>query len=324
MLATTSRDGQQGSTRTVVRHYTDGSDNPGWVEETTPGSPSPVVTRYVESLAGELGAIAGSASPAEITLTNLHGDVVTSTAIADESSTAVGINAWQDFDEYGNPHNASGPDEPMRYGWLGAKQRSADTGTSGLIMMGARLYNPVTGRFTSGDRVPGGNENAYNYPNDPINQFDADGLLGWPKIKVKMPSVKWGQWIDRVNTGLQVATVFGCGVCAGVSAAISVGRGIYKVRSGDRSGWLDIAGAGLHGAARGLKYAGKLRRARTIAKHPKGIRGKAGYHKQQRKKAAKRHRRWERTVVRRADRIDRAYGAYGLAQDGYRMRRGTW
>ncbi|MDM4764389.1 RHS repeat-associated core domain-containing protein [Galbitalea sp. SE-J8] len=43
--------------------------------------------------------------------------------------------------------------------------------------MGARVYNPITGRFTSPDPVPGGNENAYNYPNDPIGDFDVDGNM---------------------------------------------------------------------------------------------------------------------------------------------------
>jgi RHS repeat-associated protein len=43
--------------------------------------------------------------------------------------------------------------------------------------MGARLYNATTGRFTSTDPEPGGNENAYNYPNDPVNMFDLDGAL---------------------------------------------------------------------------------------------------------------------------------------------------
>jgi hypothetical protein len=42
--------------------------------------------------------------------------------------------------------------------------------------MGARVYNPETNQFTSKDPVKGGNENSYNYPNDPINGSDFTGM----------------------------------------------------------------------------------------------------------------------------------------------------
>lgn len=49
---------------------------------------------------------------------------------------------------YGQPR---GGDPTARYGWLGAKQRSADT-PDHLILMGVRIYNPGTGRFLTLDR----------------------------------------------------------------------------------------------------------------------------------------------------------------------------
>ena len=48
--------------------------------------------------------------------------------------------------------------------------------------MGARLYNPVTGRFLSMDSVAGGNDNTYTYPPDPINMFDLSGEWSWRKV----------------------------------------------------------------------------------------------------------------------------------------------
>ena len=58
---------------------------------------------------------------------------------------------------------------------LGAKQRATDTGTTGLTLMGVRLYAPVTGRFLSTDPVYGGNANSYVYPIDPVDNDDVSG-----------------------------------------------------------------------------------------------------------------------------------------------------
>nr|WP_251065837.1 RHS repeat-associated core domain-containing protein [Streptomyces sp. ISL-36] len=127
-----------------------------------------------------------------------------------------------DSDEYGNPR-AGQP--AVRYHWLGAKQRSSETL---LVLMGVRLYNPQTGRFLSADPVYGGNADACAYPGDPVNQYDLVGRFGW------------GKFLDRVGRVASVGAMFRCGPCAAVDAAISIGRGTYKVRHGDCSGWIDI------------------------------------------------------------------------------------
>jgi len=119
-----------------------------------------------QTLANTTGPIGGTQT-LTWQITNLHGDIVT--FATDGLSTPNGGYNCQD--EYGNPDQGN---TPARYGWLGGKQRSTDS-LAGLVLMGLRLYDPVTGRFLSPDPVFGGNPNNYAYPVDPINQFDVCG-----------------------------------------------------------------------------------------------------------------------------------------------------
>jgi len=164
----------------VVRHYTDGTDNPSWTV-ITPDGGTPATTRFAESLGGDLGAQLAQDGAVDLTLTTLHGDTATTLTIpADQSQDAAAtrINGWSDYTEYGTPRNpwaTMNVDGPLGYGWLGAKQRSTTLETAGLTLMGDRYYNPTRGAFTSLDPEPGGNPTAYTYPLDPINSYDLDG-----------------------------------------------------------------------------------------------------------------------------------------------------
>ncbi len=87
-------------------------------------------------------------------------------------------------------------------------------GANTVVLMGARLYNPATGRFLQMDPLPAGSANAYDYVGqDPLNAGDLSGdcVLGicWSSV---------GHWVVRqlakaceVEGGNPVR----CGVMAG-------------------------------------------------------------------------------------------------------------
>ncbi|MFI6882733.1 RHS repeat-associated core domain-containing protein [Streptosporangium canum] len=91
----------------------------------------------------------------------------------------MGVHAYSETTEFGTPRAQTG-DGSRRYGWLGSYEHSSDA-IGGLILMGARLYNPQTGRFLQTDPIPSGSANAYDYCSaDPINKLDLDGTSEKP------------------------------------------------------------------------------------------------------------------------------------------------
>ncbi|WNM27204.1 RHS repeat-associated core domain-containing protein [Demequina capsici] len=176
-------------TTTLVRHYADQSDSPSWAISTdTTGNQT--TSWYGSSLGGDLG-LTLTDGVAQLQLSDIHGDVALPVTVSADS-TVTNVGGYSDFDEYGNPVTSTTDTDTgvLTYGWLGAKERATDT--TGLMLMGVRLYNPVTGSFTSVDPVPGGNTTAYTYPQDPINKYDTNGKNWWSKIK----SGAWaaGRW----------------------------------------------------------------------------------------------------------------------------------
>ncbi|WP_329321715.1 RHS repeat-associated core domain-containing protein [Streptomyces sp. NBC_01262] len=281
-------------TGSKTNHYGGDGDSPDWIQET-----ASTITRNVQGLSGDLDATTGATGNVVLQLTDIHGD--TTVQLPLDTSVAP---TTASYDEYGNLEDST---PATRYGWLGSKQRSSETVT-GATLMGVRLYDPSTGRFLSVDPVPGGNANAYDYCTaDPIDCFDLDGRIGW------------GKWLDRASTVLAVAGMVGIcpGVCSALSAGISLGRGIYKVRHHDRSGWLDIAGSATFGAGKGLGWAGRAWKARKMSRYAKGIRGAGRAGKRARSKAAAASRRFHHRYTRRAKAIDSWYGGASLAYGGY-------
>jgi RHS repeat-associated protein len=58
---------------------------------------------------------------------------------------------------------------------LGGKGKATEL-PSGIVAMGARVYNPYTGTFTQPDPIQGGGATAYGYTDgDPVNETDLSG-----------------------------------------------------------------------------------------------------------------------------------------------------
>jgi RHS repeat-associated protein len=194
-----------GSTQ-AVRHYTDTSDNPAWVTTGTTWQ------RYAELIGGDLALTISSSSDADLTLANNHGDIVTTITLPAAGTAATSIDGWNNYDEYGNPNTTNNAGTgAIDYGWLGAKQRAV-TG-AGLTLMGVRLYNRVTGTFTSTDPVSGGGANAY--ATDPLNQFDLDGRKWWRSKKFRNVMTSIGKWSGYASYIPGPIGIWASGVSAG-------------------------------------------------------------------------------------------------------------
>jgi RHS repeat-associated protein len=176
-----------------VNHYEDDEDSPAWTQE----GPDRW-TRVVPGLEDLTAVVDSDSGVAEWQVSDLSGDIVATIHAGDE-----GLSTTSQSSEYGVLGDSEAVGK-QRYGWHGADQRAADA-PAGVVLMGVRLYNPVTGRFLQVDPVYGGSCNAYEYTcADPVNGTDLDGKKGcwspWCHYKkTKKILKKWWKAANRIK-----------------------------------------------------------------------------------------------------------------------------
>lgn len=147
---------------------------------------------------GPLGTVAvyqgppNLASVIRLEYYNGHGDLVA------ETSATAAVLATYDYDAFGMLTSGAGPDG-LAHRWLGGKAKNFDQ-TASVILMGARPYDPVLGRFLSVDPIDDGSGTGlYDYAGqDPINKFDLSGESpDLPELTPYYPKIRWFDWRQR-------------------------------------------------------------------------------------------------------------------------------
>lgn len=205
----------------------------------------------------------GGVTSGQLALANPRGDVPATITLPADQHEATGLDGWTRYTEYGTPVAApftgAGGVAANGYGWLGAKQRS--TTETGILLMGAHLYNPVTGLFTSLDPIYGGNDTPYAYPNDPINKQDTTGEWGWLR---KVGKVLWKYKWDIALTAAGFIPVLG--TASWLIRGGRIVRGISKA----------VRAAKIASSSGKVKYAKYLSRTLNRGKARVSIRSKKG------------------------------------------------
>jgi RHS repeat-associated protein len=132
-----------------------------------------ITTSYTDGPAGDLAAYNGPPTTAS-TPTYLYYDAHGNAAAAANSSGTLTAN--HTYDPFGSPLDTP-PSDTTSHLFVGRWDKQYDS-TTGDILMGARPYDPNTGRFLSVDPIPGGSLNNYDYAGqDPINDYDLSGTM---------------------------------------------------------------------------------------------------------------------------------------------------
>ena len=102
---------------------------------------------------------------------NGHGD------LGAEANQAGTLTTAYDYTPFGQQLQGIGYDPATRAETYTASWDKKRDPASQLIEMGARPYDPVTGRFLATDPIEGGSLNTYDYAGqDPVNTYDLEGM----------------------------------------------------------------------------------------------------------------------------------------------------
>lgn len=281
-----------GGSSQETKHYTDDSDNPAWT--TRLQGTTTVTTRYESTIGGDL-ALTITDGTVELAVNNPHGDTVTTIPLTGDEA-GQGIKGWAQYDEYGNQITDPVGTGATTYGWHGADQRALDA--SGLILMGARLYNSATGLFTSRDPVDGGNSTTYAHPQDPVNKNDITGRAWW-------------------ETALNVVSIAAIFIPGGVAVSLGIrlafmgiryashANSVYGVYKGARDGGWRGAAKASAGFIPGIgKWGAAKRASKWASRSSYAHAGKASW--SGKKYKAKRH-----SITKRAARYQRKSQRWG-------------
>ncbi|MFJ6699356.1 DNRLRE domain-containing protein [Streptomyces sp. NPDC091272] len=220
-------DGTWAAGESLTSHFADDEDSPTWT-----ASSKGTLTRSVTGPGGRLSALTSGTGDTVLQLSNLHGDVSVQLPLSQAAAPVV-----QRYDEYGKPLDGT---SSASYGWLGSYQRDSGT-SSGLVLMGVRLYDPASGRFLSVDPVQGGNDNSYEYcRGNPVSCLDLSGEYSYGS------SYGLGYFYSSAKTVFKwmrnhfwVFPLTGCGstLNKGERCNLAYGKGPVRVTKIYSTGW---------------------------------------------------------------------------------------